>query len=58
MVCEGQASLPHPGLAQRKARAALTWSSGSPQCDEVVHSGEPPVWMGEAVHPGGAPSPI
>ena len=52
MVCEGQASLPHPGLAQRKARAALTWSSGSPQCDE---RGCPP-WgapslMGEAGHP-------
>ena len=52
MICEGQASLPHWGLAQRKARAALTWSSGSPQSDERCG----PPWgarslMGEAVHP-------
>lgn len=44
MVCEGQASLPHPGLAQRKARTAPPWSSGSPQSDGERRStlGSPP----------------
>ena len=33
MVSEGQPPPPHPGLAQRKARTAQAWSSGSLQSD-------------------------
>lgn len=32
----------HPGLAQRKARAAQTWSSGSPQSDGRGSPSGPP----------------
>ena len=58
MVCEGQASLPHPGLAQRKARTAPPWLSGSPQSDGERRStlGSPSL-MGEAVPSQGTPSP-